>query len=391
MKSIGIYPGNFQPPTKAHLQVYKRLRQIVGPDTFIATTDRTPTPEAPLNIGDKEQILVRHGIPSSNIQRIQDWKHPEEIFHKFSSDHTAVIFALNQKETDEVAKRKSSASQLKGTPKINELAITPGNDPVEKEVWMEGGGKLNYFQPYRGNENSMKPFSKHGYVMVIDDSKINGQPISTANIRKIFGSSQYTEKVKKRFFRYIFGWFDVGLYTLISSKFRLAHNDVSDEEPIISPEEVPSIETPPTTINKGKVKPMSVPPVKSPSFKENITKLVHEILEEIMNEDYSSTMSSTTDSSAGSASDMASALDKQSNPSQQRADDAKTRLALNKDKQLAVKDLDTMKKDVKWKEADLRTKRTITLKQQQDKIDALNKQIANPESNSTDVSSVGLN
>jgi len=56
---------------------------------------------------------------------------------------------------------------------------------------------------------------------------------------------------------------------------------------------------------------------------------------------------------------------------------------------LAIKDLDTMKKDVKWKEADLRTKRTITLKQQQDKVDALNKQIANPDS--ADVSSIGLN
>ena len=42
MKKIGIYPGNFQPATKAHLEVYKRLKSMVGTDSFIATTDREP-------------------------------------------------------------------------------------------------------------------------------------------------------------------------------------------------------------------------------------------------------------------------------------------------------------------------------------------------------------
>jgi hypothetical protein len=112
MKLIGIYPGNFQPPTKAHFESYKRLRQIVGPDTFVTVTDRTPTPEAPLNAGDKEQILVRHGIPASNIQRIRNWKEPDEIFHKFSLEHTRVVFALNQTEANEISKRRVRSSQV---------------------------------------------------------------------------------------------------------------------------------------------------------------------------------------------------------------------------------------------------------------------------------------
>ena len=76
MKTIGIYPGNFQPPTRAHYQVYRRLRQMVGTDVFIITTDRTPTPDAPLNYGDKEQIWVRHGAPAGHVVKVQNWKHP---------------------------------------------------------------------------------------------------------------------------------------------------------------------------------------------------------------------------------------------------------------------------------------------------------------------------
>ena len=97
MKTIGIYYGNFQPPTKAHLQAYKKLRAVSGADTFIITTDRTPTPEAPLNIGDKEQIWVRQGVPSNHIFNVQDWKKPQEIFGNFSDTQTKAVFALNAK------------------------------------------------------------------------------------------------------------------------------------------------------------------------------------------------------------------------------------------------------------------------------------------------------
>ncbi len=55
MKTIGIYPGNFQPPHRGHLRVFKTLKQLVGPETFITTTSHTPTPDAPLNFGEKEK------------------------------------------------------------------------------------------------------------------------------------------------------------------------------------------------------------------------------------------------------------------------------------------------------------------------------------------------
>lgn len=357
MKTIGIYPGNFQPPTRAHFEVYKRIRQMVGPDTFVVTTDRTPTPDAPLNIGDKEQFLVRHGVPASSVQRIQDWKHPDKIFHKFSSEHTSVIFALNQKEADEVAKRKIRSNQG-----LNELAISP-TPKQDKEVWVEGDGKLNYFQPYKGNESSMKPFKEHGYVMIIDDSKIEDKPISTSNIRQVFGSPLYTEDGKKKFFRFVFGWFDVGLYTLISTKFKSAHQVSSNEEP--SSETLPS---------QKSVVPSAI-------FKENITNLVHEILREIMDEDYSSTMSSTSDNSNdGSSMDMVTSLDKQPSLAQQRSDQAKKKQGLVKLKGQTERDLKGLNTDLDWKKSDILRKRKDEIPSKKKELNAINKQIAQPDS-----------
>src|SRR5579864_4229067 len=106
MKVIGIYPGNFQPATKAHLLAYKNLKQISGADTFVVTTDKTPTQDAPLNFGDKQQILVRHGVPASHVVQVNDWKHPDEVFRNFAEDKTKVVFALNNKEAESVIGRK---------------------------------------------------------------------------------------------------------------------------------------------------------------------------------------------------------------------------------------------------------------------------------------------
>src|SRR4051812_35903099 len=105
MKTIGIYPGNFQPPHRGHVQAYKQLRQIVGPDVFVITTDRTPIPDAPLNFGEKENIWVRHGIPASHVVKVSNWMKPNEVFSRVSPSHTNAIFALTEKEESEIKKQ----------------------------------------------------------------------------------------------------------------------------------------------------------------------------------------------------------------------------------------------------------------------------------------------
>ena len=363
MKTIGIYPGNFQPPTKAHFQSYKRLKQVVGPDTFVVTTDRAPTPEAPLNIGDKEQIWVRHGVPASSIQKARDWQHPDEVYHNFSADHTSAIFALNPTDANKVAKRKSRSSQLKNKSATDEVqAGEVEGKPTDKEVWLDSNGELNYFQPYAGNENSMKPFKDNAYVMIVDDSRIDGKPVSTSNIRQVFGSPRYTEDAKKKFFRFVFGWFDEGLYVLMLNKYRNAHQVVGKEEPLL-PSETPRVAV-------------------SPTFRENVTKMVHEILKEIMDEDYSSTMSSTTGNSSDTT-DMASALDAKKTPEQQRSDNIKNKEDLVKKKHELELQAKQNKQQRDQYATTVRNYDQIKRKSDRDAITAINKQISQPVDTTT--------
>jgi FAD synthase len=267
MKRIGIYPGNFQPAARSHLEIYKRLKAVVGDnDVFVVTTDREPTPEAPLNFGDKEQIWVRHGVPVSHILKVgslptddtekaDSWR-PESVFHKFSANRTAAIIALNEKDVRSFARRRGQEKITKGAGlsagaihELNELhqelserdsdkkvgddneqdadvEFSRTNNPHEqhtKEVWLGPDGKPQYYQPYKGNEHDLKSFEEHAYIAVMDDTHIQGKPISTTNIRDVLGSKRYNDNQKKKFFQWVFGWFDIGLYKLMIHKFRLAH------------------------------------------------------------------------------------------------------------------------------------------------------------------------
>ena len=309
MKKIGIYPGNFQPPVRSHYEVYKRLKSLVNDDeVFIATTDREPIVDAPLNFGDKEQIWVRHGVPSSHIikinslptddvERAQDWR-PVEIYNKFSPQYTVAIIVLNEKETSVFSRRKTNVNSNEMGDELKEiyeeLSRTQGNlsdknsspekkdepkEKVQKEVWLDSKGKPQYFQPYRTNENSLKSITEHAYIVVMDDTKIQGNPISTDNIRMVLGSTRYNEEQRKKFFRWAFGWFDVGLYQLIVYKFRNAHQVTYPSD--VSPNNNKA-STSPTVINE----PTPKQQIQNP--KRKIQEIVREILKKMVDEDYSS-------------------------------------------------------------------------------------------------------
>jgi hypothetical protein len=364
MKKIGIYPGNFQPATRAHLGVYKRLKSIVGPDSFIATTDREPTPDAPLNFGDKEQILVRHGIPSShivkvstlpvdNVGRASEWR-PNEIFGNFSAEHTVAICIFNEKEASLFAKRKGKIKVSKGLSPSTQRDVQKTLEELAEtsvETWLNANGKPQYFQPYKGNESVLKPLQEHAYVMVLDDSRIDGRPVSTTNIRSVLGSSKYNDEQKKRFFTWIFGWFDIGLYKLMVTKFRMARQ-------VASPEEEPAVSS-----------------IANP--KRQLEELVYEILkEETMDEYYSSTINQpdSTDNITGGM-DGNGETDKTESPAKQKSDALKKKIGLVKQKQQAERDLHGLQTDLKWKQADVIRKRKDELPGKRKEIDAINKQI----------------
>ena len=384
MKKIGIYPGNFQPATRAHLEVYKRLKSMVGVDSFIATTDREPTPEAPLNFGDKEQIWVRHGVPASHIVQIStlpvddavkaaEWR-PKEVLTNFSGEHTIVICVFNEKEAELFARRKGKVNTSNGmTAKtvkevrdiMKELSGVKSSDKnstggENREAWLNPDGTPQYFQPYKANEHDLKPFNEHAYIVVLDDSRIQGKPVSTTNIRDVLGSPRYNDDQKKKFFRWVFGWFDVGLYQLVTTKFKSAHQVALPAEPRQS--SATDIATEPTP-----TKPASIPI----SSKKRIEEMVYDVLEEIMDEDYS-----TTINTPDSTDNMTAGVDGEKSLAQQRADAAKQKQDLVTQKGQAERDLKGLETDLKWKQSDILRKRKDELPNKRKELDDLNKQIS---------------
>lgn len=184
---IGIYPGRFHPPHRGHLNAYNFLKTITGNDTYVSTSGKVELPDSPLTFGEKQQIWVRHGVPPDHIIQTKSPYKSIEITQKYDPDKTSVIFALGQKD----------AERLK----------------------VDQGG---YFKSYTGNTNTLEPLSKNGYVLVIPESQtmVDGKILSGTAVRQMLGSDKYTDDQKEKFFRYIFGWYDIALFKDLTQKFK---------------------------------------------------------------------------------------------------------------------------------------------------------------------------
>ena len=375
MKKIGIYPGSFQPATRAHLETYKRLKSVVGADCFIATTDREPTSDAPLNFGDKQQIWTRHGVPSNNIIRIASlptdeggksisWR-PKEIFSNFSAKQTIAICVFNEMESL-LFRRKGTTATIGGMSagtikEIKTIFKELSGEKPSGETWVKPDGSAQYFQPYRSNEQSLRPFEEHTYVMILDDSKIQGKPTSTKNIRNVLGSTRYDENKKKKFFRWVFGWFDIGLYQLITTKLGKAHQVASPGDENLTQSDVVGLTTESlSNIPKGKLE-----------------KIVYEILDEIMmDEDYS-----TTINEPDSSTNMTNTNSQQTPAEKVTAANKQKKDLVQKKKEIELQS----KQDKQQRDQYATTVRnfdSIKKKANRDALDAVNKQISQPDQTS---------
>lgn len=209
MKTIGIYPGQFQPPHRGHLAAYKKLRQIAGPDTFVVTTDYDPSIEAPLHYGDKEQILVRHGIPDSHIRQVRNLLNPKEVLDNFDPETTAVILAVNKPTADKLINKSS----------------------YYKGIGFAGG--------------NLQPYKQQMYVLIVDDNlktkdKTGNVKVYTSkNIREALGSHRFTHEQKRWWFQLFFNWFDLGLFELLKNKYTNAQqSDATIAPPVNVKEEL---------------------------------------------------------------------------------------------------------------------------------------------------------
>ena len=201
-KVVGIYAGRFQPFGPHHKKVYEWLKKQFD-DAYITTSDIKKPPKHPMNFKEKKRHMLKMGIPSNKIVKEKQPYVAVNTLKKFDKDTTAVVYVFGKKDAD----------RLKGGTK-------------------KSGGKT-YYQDYKKNKNNLVGHDKHGYILTAPHFSIQagGMEVSGTAMRQLLGSPKYADDRERRFKKF-FGYFDKGVYNMMTNKF----SKLFGEEVVISKE-----------------------------------------------------------------------------------------------------------------------------------------------------------
>ena len=188
-KVIGIYGGRFQPFGPHHKKTYEWLKSKVD-DVYITTSDKKQPPRHPMNFKEKVRHMKKMGIPSNRIIKEKIPYVAKNTLNKFDEDTTAVIYIFGAKD----------AGRLKGGTK-------------------KSGGKT-YYQDYKKNKKNMLGYEEHGYIITAPhvSVRVGGMEVSGTTMRELLGSPKY-EKDREKLFKKAFGYYDKGIYNMMTNKF----------------------------------------------------------------------------------------------------------------------------------------------------------------------------
>ena len=187
-KVIAIYPGRFQPFGPHHKKVFDALQSKFG-EAYITTSDIKQPPRHPMNYNEKIRHMVKMGIPKNRIIKEKVPYVANNLLRKFNKDTTAVVYVFGAKD----------AGRLKGGKKKS--------------------GGLTYYQDLKSNANNLKGFEEHGYIYTAPTVKVSGISSGT-EIRNLLGSPKFDDKKREKIFKQTFGYFDKGVYTMMTNKFK---------------------------------------------------------------------------------------------------------------------------------------------------------------------------
>ena len=163
MNYLVIYPGRFHPFHKGHKASYDWLnKQFSNDSVFIATSGVQAPVTSPFSYSDKVMMMTKLGIPASRIVNVKNPYQAVEITSAVPDEekaNTVLVFAVSAKD----AERFNFAPKKDGTP--------------------------GYLQPLPKNKKSIKPMTKHGYVVITPtiNFKVNGVDANSASeIRKMY-------------------------------------------------------------------------------------------------------------------------------------------------------------------------------------------------------------
>ena len=183
-KVIGVFGGRFQPFHSGHLATYKWLSKQVD-EAYITTSNIKQLPRHPMNFKEKVRHMVKVGIPKNRIIQERTPYVADNVLKKFNPKTTAVVYAFGKKD----------AGRLKGGTK-------------------KSGGKT-YYQDFKKSKGDIKGFEEHGYFVTAPQFG----NISGTKTREMLGSPKVDEKEKIKFFKKTFGYYDKGLYIMMTNKF----------------------------------------------------------------------------------------------------------------------------------------------------------------------------
>nr|BAR34130.1 cytidylyltransferase like protein [uncultured Mediterranean phage uvMED] len=184
-KTIGVFGGRFQPFHSGHLATYKWLSKQVD-EAYITTSNIKKPPRHPMDFKEKVRHMVKVGIPKNRIVQEKTPYVADNLLKKFNPETTAVVYAFGEKD----------AGRLKGGTK-------------------KDGGKT-YYQDYKKSKGDIQGYEKHGYFVTAPQFG----NISGTKTREMLGSPKVSEKDKKNFFKKTFGYYDKGLYIMMTNKFK---------------------------------------------------------------------------------------------------------------------------------------------------------------------------
>ena len=200
-RKIILYAGRFQPMGRHHAEVFKALQKQHGAENvYIVTSGRVSVPKSPLDFEEKEEIIMKHGIPESQILYSRSPYRISELEDMFNPESDVIVYAVGKKDMEE-------------SPRFSNL------DGVKKD------GQPTYLRSYEKNKGSFEPFENHAYVTVSPHISIklpNGEEMSGSTLRDAM------RNLTPESFKEAMGWFDKDIYEMLKNKFNETVTSLSE-------------------------------------------------------------------------------------------------------------------------------------------------------------------
>lgn len=197
---IGALVDTLQPPHLGIKQAYDYIVKQRGLQySYVIVTDKKDTSESnitePLTASDKEQILVKHGIPTDKIVIGKSNFDSSEIENIYDPQDTSIVYYFFSDRGD----------------------VGYANDKVIP--WNEM------------QKNELRPMTEAVYYSILPRQikNVKGLNLNTKLFVDELGNTNNPDDDKKTFFALAFGWYDAGFFNLLKDRFSKSYEKFSSK------------------------------------------------------------------------------------------------------------------------------------------------------------------